>query len=159
MRLLMSARLAPDRSVAVTTRREREIALRVSTKSCYTPHRSAIMILGIRPVLRTGLASSIRCAPSLGGRRYLNGEPFSVHSDFVYQAGNRRPSSASSHDDFPSSLAFAFDIVRSLSVSNDLLLIRDQCIVQDGVLKQGPNVLPQAKRALDILAGNNKWNT
>ncbi|GHJ89943.1 hypothetical protein NliqN6_6345 [Naganishia liquefaciens] len=44
-----------------------------------------------------------------------------------------------SRDSFPASLAFAFDI--------------------DGVLKQGPNVLPQAKRALDILAGNNRWNT
>ncbi|KAH8081835.1 HAD-like domain-containing protein [Filobasidium floriforme] len=39
---------------------------------------------------------------------------------------------------FPEKLAFAFDI--------------------DGVLKQGPNVLPQARRALDMLAGNNPWN-
>lgn len=26
------------------------------------------------------------------------------------------------------------------------------------MLKQGPNVLPQARRALDMLAGNNPWN-
>ncbi|KAJ9108237.1 hypothetical protein QFC19_002485 [Naganishia cerealis] len=52
--------------------------------------------------------------------------------------GPQRYLNAAANDAFPSSLAFAFDI--------------------DGVLKQGPNVLPQAKRALDILAGNNKWN-
>jgi hypothetical protein len=28
---------------------------------------------------------------------------------------------------------------------------------QDGVLKQGPNTLPQGKRSLSILAGDNRW--
>ncbi|KAI5450076.1 hypothetical protein NCC49_003703 [Naganishia albida] len=76
------------------------------------------MMLACRPALHTTLAFSVGRAPFISGRRYLN---------------------TLSQDDFPSSLAFAFDI--------------------DGVLKQGPNVLPQAKRALDILAGNNKWKT
>lgn len=51
-------------------------------------------------------------------------------------------------------LAFAFDIVRSCLTLLQLLCTADHS--QDGVLVHGPSVLPEAKRALAILNGENK---
>lgn len=46
-------------------------------------------------------------------------------------------------------LAFAFDIASPRSDPN----VRDRADAQDGVLKQGEHVLPQAKRVMSLLTG------
>jgi hypothetical protein len=50
-------------------------------------------------------------------------------------------------------LGFAFDIVRTPS-----MFITSHDAAQDGVLLHGANVLPEAKRALSILEGDNPLN-